>query len=100
MAVVSRHKSIETLRGYDRSAELFKDHRNGVIYGLPRIARKISVVTKRILLPYIRPLIVENQSSLALMESAHSNLIKSAASMSPRPRQVYRNVGVTFFAIT
>lgn len=31
----------------------------GVIYGLPRIARKISFVTKRILLPYIRPLIAE-----------------------------------------
>ena len=33
--------------------------RHGVIYGLPRIARKISFVTKRILLPYIRPLIAE-----------------------------------------
>ena len=72
----------------------------GVIYGLPRIARKISLVTKRILLPYIRPFIAENQYSLALMESAHSNLIKSSASKSPRPRQVQRNAGVTFFAIT
>jgi len=37
---------------------------------------------------------------LALMESAHIHLIKSSASLSPRPRQIYRYAGVTFYAIT
>ena len=36
---------------------------------------------------------------LALMESAHSRLIRSSASMGPDPSQVQGSAGLTFYAI-
>jgi len=37
---------------------------------------------------------------LTLMESAHTHLIRSSASAGPRPQQVLRCAGFTFYAIT
>ena len=36
---------------------------------------------------------------LALMESAHSRLIRSSASTGPDPEQVQGSAGLTFYAI-
>jgi len=37
---------------------------------------------------------------LALMESAHTHLISSSPSAGPRPQQILRCAGFTFYAIT